>query len=99
MAGFLSGKMKRKDLEEVYDEFSEFSLSSPARKIRRLVRESSLLGKSLLDPLFYEFFTGEILPLIIQSLYKISGFFAMVFPPLCSISAGHAFFFFLFLLF
>ncbi|XP_049405865.1 uncharacterized protein LOC125869335 [Solanum stenotomum] len=29
-------KMKRKDLEDVYDEFSEFSLSSPARKIRRL---------------------------------------------------------------
>ncbi|KAG1364532.1 hypothetical protein COCNU_11G013590 [Cocos nucifera] len=39
MAGFLSGKMKRKDLEEVYDEFSEFSLSSPARKIRRLDAE------------------------------------------------------------
>ncbi|XP_058068426.1 uncharacterized protein LOC131217506 [Magnolia sinica] len=36
MAGFLSMKMKRKDLEDVYDEFSEFSLSSPARKIRRL---------------------------------------------------------------
>ncbi|CAN4097455.1 unnamed protein product [Withania somnifera] len=28
--------MKRKDLEDVYDEFSDFSLSSPARKIRRL---------------------------------------------------------------
>ncbi|XP_074586136.1 uncharacterized protein LOC141841842 [Curcuma longa] len=28
--------MKRKDLEEVYDEFMDFSLSSPARKIRRL---------------------------------------------------------------
>ncbi|XP_010929400.1 uncharacterized protein [Elaeis guineensis] len=39
MAGFLSGKMKRKDLEEVYDDFSEFSLSSPARKIRRLDAE------------------------------------------------------------
>ncbi|KAK1289388.1 hypothetical protein QJS10_CPB18g00049 [Acorus calamus] len=29
-------KMKRRDLDEVNDEFSEFSLSSPARKIRRL---------------------------------------------------------------
>ncbi|KAJ0985193.1 hypothetical protein J5N97_003549 [Dioscorea zingiberensis] len=36
MVGFLSGKMKRKDVDEVSDEFSEFSLSSPARKIRRL---------------------------------------------------------------
>lgn len=36
MAGYLSMKMKRKDLEEVNDEFSDFSLSSPARKIRRL---------------------------------------------------------------
>ncbi|XP_042493594.1 uncharacterized protein LOC122073127 [Macadamia integrifolia] len=36
MAGYLSMKMKRKGLEEVYDEFSDFSLSSPARKIRRL---------------------------------------------------------------
>eukprot|EP00268_Persea_americana_P029584 TRINITY_DN28618_c0_g1_i1.p1 TRINITY_DN28618_c0_g1~~TRINITY_DN28618_c0_g1_i1.p1 ORF type:complete len:234 (+),score=63.24 TRINITY_DN28618_c0_g1_i1:241-942(+) len=39
MAGFLSVKMKRKDLEEVNDDFSEFSLSSPARKIRRLDAE------------------------------------------------------------
>ncbi|XP_017700290.2 uncharacterized protein LOC103715535 isoform X1 [Phoenix dactylifera] len=39
MAGFLPGKMKRKDLEEVYGDFSEFSLSSPARKIRRLDAE------------------------------------------------------------
>ena len=32
-------KMKRKDLEldEFSDDFSDFSLSSPARKIRRLV--------------------------------------------------------------
>ncbi|XP_077222916.1 uncharacterized protein LOC143856547 [Tasmannia lanceolata] len=39
MTGFLSVKMKRKDLEDVYDEFSDFSLSSPARKIRRLDAE------------------------------------------------------------
>ena len=30
-------KMKRKELADVSDEFSDFSLSSPARKIRRLV--------------------------------------------------------------
>ncbi|KAG5564944.1 hypothetical protein RHGRI_000972 [Rhododendron griersonianum] len=36
MAGYASMKMKRKDLEEVNDDFSDFSLSSPARKIRRL---------------------------------------------------------------
>ncbi|WCJ34688.1 hypothetical protein M5689_015982 [Euphorbia peplus] len=29
-------KMKRKDLEDVNEDFSDFSLSSPARKIRRL---------------------------------------------------------------
>ncbi|KAL6977886.1 hypothetical protein U1Q18_026669 [Sarracenia purpurea var. burkii] len=39
MAGYLSMKMKRKDLEDVNDEFSDFSLSSPARKIRRLDAE------------------------------------------------------------
>ncbi|CAH9070452.1 unnamed protein product [Cuscuta epithymum] len=32
-------KMKRKDLEQVSDEFSDFSLSAPARKIRRLDAE------------------------------------------------------------
>ncbi|KAK3011054.1 hypothetical protein RJ639_012464 [Escallonia herrerae] len=32
-------KMKRKEIEEVNDEFSDFSLSSPARKIRRLDAE------------------------------------------------------------
>lgn len=31
--------MKRKEVEEVYDDFAEFSLSSPARKIRRLDAE------------------------------------------------------------
>lgn len=49
MATLLSGKMKRKDWEEVSDEFSDFSLSSPARKIRRLVRKFSLF------PLFVGF--------------------------------------------
>uniref|UniRef100_A0A7C9CDU6 Uncharacterized protein n=1 Tax=Opuntia streptacantha TaxID=393608 RepID=A0A7C9CDU6_OPUST len=32
-------KLKRKDLHEVNDDFSDFSLSSPARKIRRLDAE------------------------------------------------------------
>ncbi|KAG9449309.1 hypothetical protein H6P81_009274 [Aristolochia fimbriata] len=39
MASYLSVKSKRKDFEEVYDDFSDFSLSSPARKIRRLDAE------------------------------------------------------------
>lgn len=39
MAGFFSMKMKRKELEEVNEDFSDFSLSSPARKIRRLDAE------------------------------------------------------------
>ena len=34
-------KMKRKDLDDVNDDFSDFSLSSPARKIRRLVSTMS----------------------------------------------------------
>ncbi|XWS52295.1 hypothetical protein CRYUN_Cryun11dG0056000 [Craigia yunnanensis] len=32
----LSGKLKRKDIDQVNDDFSNFSLSSPATKIRRL---------------------------------------------------------------
>lgn len=36
-------KMKRKDLDEVNDDFSGFSLSSPSTKIRRLVRSFTLL--------------------------------------------------------
>ncbi|XP_059636925.1 uncharacterized protein LOC132279027 [Cornus florida] len=36
MAGYLPLKMKRKELDRVNDDFSDFSLSSPARKIRRL---------------------------------------------------------------
>ncbi|KAJ3676201.1 hypothetical protein LUZ60_003613 [Juncus effusus] len=39
MEGVVIGKMKRKDMDEVLDDFSEFSLSSPARKIRRLDAE------------------------------------------------------------
>ncbi|KAJ7973700.1 DBH-like monooxygenase [Quillaja saponaria] len=41
MAGYVTGKMKmkRKGLDEVSDDFSDFSLSSPARKIRRLDAE------------------------------------------------------------
>lgn len=36
---FPSMRMKRKDVEEVNDDFSDFSLSSPATKIRRLDAE------------------------------------------------------------
>ncbi|KAL5725893.1 hypothetical protein ACHQM5_008980 [Ranunculus cassubicifolius] len=47
MAEFLSKKMKRKELEEVYDEFSDFSLSSPATKIRILVAYDNGWTKTL----------------------------------------------------
>lgn len=39
MNRFSSNKMKRKELDEAYDEFFEFSLNSPAQKIRRLDAE------------------------------------------------------------
>ncbi|EOY32080.1 hypothetical protein QUC31_019553 [Theobroma cacao] len=35
----LCGKLKRKDIDQVNDDFSDFSLSSPATKIRRLDAE------------------------------------------------------------
>lgn len=49
-------KMKRKDLEldEFSDDFSDFSLSAPARKIRRLVLFSFF-------PNFFFFFLGFFL--------------------------------------
>lgn len=49
----ITKKMKRKDLEldEFSDDFSDFSLSSPARKIRRLVR--FLFLPFLLSVLFF----------------------------------------------
>lgn len=43
-------KMKRKDLEDVYDEFSDFSLSSPARKIRRLDAELPPIIEEVEEP-------------------------------------------------
>ncbi|KAG5606903.1 hypothetical protein H5410_028395 [Solanum commersonii] len=56
MEPYYTLKMKRKDLEDVYDEFSEFSLSSPARKIRRLlptcdqeIRVETVVVKSFFD--------------------------------------------------
>ncbi|CAI9293843.1 unnamed protein product [Lactuca saligna] len=39
MEGYFPMKLKRKDLDEVNDDFCDFSLSSPARKIRRLDAE------------------------------------------------------------
>jgi hypothetical protein len=51
----ITKKMKRKDLEldEFSDEFSDFSLSSPARKIRPLVRFRFL---PFCDVFFFFFF-------------------------------------------
>ncbi|XP_009800480.1 uncharacterized protein LOC107793335 [Nicotiana tabacum] len=43
-------KMKRKDLDDVYDEFSDFSLSSPARKIRRLDAELPPIIEEVEEP-------------------------------------------------
>ncbi|XP_016454559.2 uncharacterized protein LOC107778771 [Nicotiana tabacum] len=39
MENYYTLKMKRKDFEYVYDDFNDFSLSSPATKIRRLDAE------------------------------------------------------------
>lgn len=39
MEGYYPLRLKRKDLEDVSEDFSDFSLSSPARKIRRLDAE------------------------------------------------------------
>lgn len=47
MDGYYPLKMKRKDLEQVSDEFSDFSLSAPARKIRRLVILNSIIVVSV----------------------------------------------------
>ncbi|XP_009621493.1 uncharacterized protein [Nicotiana tomentosiformis] len=38
MDNYYTLKMKRKDFEYVYDDFNDFSLSSPATKIRRLCK-------------------------------------------------------------
>ncbi|KAL0337148.1 UNVERIFIED_CONTAM: hypothetical protein Scaly_1989900 [Sesamum calycinum] len=55
MEGYLPLKLKRKDLEDVNDDFSDFSLSSPARKIRRLVRFSLFFLKDAeLPPIIEE---------------------------------------------
>ncbi|ERN12529.1 hypothetical protein AMTR_s00025p00194220 [Amborella trichopoda] len=49
--------MKRKELEEVYDDFSDFSLSSPGRKIRRLDAE---LPPIMEEPNFPSFFEEQV---------------------------------------
>jgi hypothetical protein len=36
--------LKRKEVDEVSDDFSDFSLSAPARKIRRLVLVLTILA-------------------------------------------------------
>ncbi|KAJ8540014.1 hypothetical protein K7X08_026403 [Anisodus acutangulus] len=50
MEAYYPMKMKRKDLEDVYDEFSDFSLSSPARKIRRLDAELPPIIEEVEEP-------------------------------------------------
>lgn len=50
METYYSLKMKRKDLDDVYDEFSDFSLSSPARKIRRLDAELPPIIEEVEEP-------------------------------------------------
>lgn len=50
MDTYYSLKMKRKDLEDVYDEFSDFSLSSPARKMRRLDAELPPIIEEVEEP-------------------------------------------------
>lgn len=64
MAGYdcLPMKMKRKEIDRVNDEFSDFSLSSPARKIRRLVNSSFFSRNLLLFVLkTYLTFTGVMM--------------------------------------
>ncbi|GAV56946.1 hypothetical protein CFOL_v3_00485 [Cephalotus follicularis] len=58
MAGCAWKKLKRKDIEDVNDDFSDFSLSSPARKIRRLGVELPPIMEEedpeMLPPLFQD---------------------------------------------
>jgi hypothetical protein len=60
----ITKKMKRKDLEldEFSDEFSDFSLSSPARKIRRPVRFLYLPFGDLFFFFFFFFFCLPVNP-------------------------------------
>lgn len=64
MARFVPGKMKRKGLDEVYDDFSDLSLCAPATKIRRLdaelppiMEERGSIGGSVLG---HQLFKGDM---------------------------------------
>lgn len=60
MHNYIGMKLKRKDLEEVNDDFSDFSLSSPARKIRRLGSElPPIMEEEREFPLEYEHSVSE----------------------------------------
>ncbi|XP_075512915.1 uncharacterized protein LOC142548462 [Primulina tabacum] len=54
MEGYFPLKMKRKDLEDVTDYFSDFSLCSPARKIRRLDAELPPIMEDCEIPMRFE---------------------------------------------
>jgi len=45
--------LKRKEVDEVSDDFSDFSLSAPARKIRRLVLVLTILSFSFENSRFF----------------------------------------------
>jgi len=45
--------LKRKEVDEVSDDFSDFSLSAPARKIRRLVLVLAILSFSFENSRFF----------------------------------------------
>ncbi|KAI0518878.1 hypothetical protein KFK09_006315 [Dendrobium nobile] len=47
MASYVSSKMKRKGLDEVYGDFSDLFLSAPATKIRRLDAELPLISDNI----------------------------------------------------
>ncbi|XP_020592286.1 uncharacterized protein LOC110032855 [Phalaenopsis equestris] len=51
MAIYVSGKMKRKDFDEVYGDFSDSLISAPATKIRRLDVELPLIAENQ-EPIF-----------------------------------------------
>ena len=70
VAGLAPGKGKRKDLDEVRDEFAEFSLFSPARKIRRLVAEGTPLMENDQEELAIPHGFGQ--PLLQEQLHGSS---------------------------
>ncbi|PKU72297.1 uncharacterized protein LOC110106302 [Dendrobium catenatum] len=69
MASFVTGKMKRKGVDEVFDDFSDLSFSAPALKIRRLdaelppiMEERDPIGRSVLEPQLLKGDMGDAVP-------------------------------------